>query len=99
MDIALLMTAIGALVALTNIFVQVLKQLIGEVLPGSLVAFVVAIVLTLLAFFAWASYTQTAVQWYYIPGAVIAGVLVAYAAMFGFDKLKEIVDGLWKQGK
>lgn len=98
MDIALLMTVIGVLVALTNIFVQVLKQLIGE-LPTSLVAFVVAIVLTLLAFFAWASYTQTAIEWYYIPAAVIAGVLVAYAAMFGFDKLKEILDGLWKQEK
>lgn len=99
MDIALLMTVIGALVALTNIFVQVLKQLIGEYLPTSLVAFIVAIVLTLLAFFAWASYTQLAVEWYYIPGAVVTGVLVAYAAMFGFDKLKEILDGLWKQEK
>ena len=99
MDLALLMTVIGVLVALTNIFVQVLKQLIGEYLPTSLVAFVVAIVLTLLAFFAWASYTQLAIEWYYIPGAVIAGVLVAYAAMFGFDKLKEILDGLWKQEK
>ena len=67
MDLALLMTVIGVLVALTNIFVQVLKQLIGEYLPTSLVAFVVAIVLTLLAFFAWASYTQTAIEWYYIP--------------------------------
>lgn len=99
MDFALLMTVIGVLVALTNIFVQVLKQLFTEELPTSLVAFVVAIVLTLLAFFAWASYTQTAIEWYYIPAAVIAGVLVAYAAMFGFDKLKEIVDGLWKQEK
>jgi len=34
------------------------------------------------------------VTWYYITGAIAVGFMVAYAAMFGFDKLKEILKGL-----
>ena len=34
------------------------------------------------------------VMWYYAVGAVILGVFVAYAAMFGFDKFKELYDRL-----
>ena len=34
------------------------------------------------------------VMWYYAVGAVVLGVFVAYAAMFGFDKFKELYDRL-----
>lgn len=33
-------------------------------------------------------------MWYYPVGAVVLGVFVAYAAMFGFDKFKELYDRL-----
>ena len=91
MNTAMIISAIGALTALTNIVVQVLKQLTGERLPASLLACATAVALTMLAFFAWASYTHTLILWYYPVAAFIAGILVAYAAMFGFDKLREIL--------
>jgi len=32
-----------------------------------------------------------AIVWYTVVGAVVLGFFVAYAAMFGFDKLKEAI--------
>ena len=88
---ATLLTVIAVLVALTNIVVEVLKKLTWNKIPTDLLAIIVAVALTMLAFFAWASYAGIAVLWYYIAAAIVVGLMVAYAAMFGFDKLKEIL--------
>ncbi len=48
--------------------------------------------LTLLAFFAVCQIGGIAVKWYMVAGAVILGVFVAYAAMFGFDKLRQTLE-------
>lgn len=84
-----LMLIIGVLVVLTNIIVEVVKKLTWDKLPTNILAILVAIVLTLVAFFAWASYAGITIVWYYIAAAVVVAFLVAYAAMFGFDKLRE----------
>ena len=90
-NISVLVTIIGVLVALTNIVVEVIKKVTWDKLPTNIVATVVAEVLTVVAFFAYASYSNMQVVWYSVVSAVIVGILVAYAAMFGFDKLKEIL--------
>ena len=90
-NISVLVTIIGVLVALTNIVVEVIKKVTWNKLPTNIVATVVAEVLTIVAFFAYASYSNMQVVWYSVVSAVIVGILVAYAAMFGFDKLKEIL--------
>ena len=89
-----LILIIGALVALTNIIVEVIKKLTWDKVPTNVIATLVAEVLTLVAFFAWTSINSITVVWYYVVAAVVVGILVAYAAMFGFDKLKEILQGL-----
>ena len=35
-----------------------------------------------------------AVTWYMVVAAVVMGVFVAYAAMFGFDKLRQTLEQL-----
>lgn len=93
-----LLAIIGVLVALTNIVVQVIKQVVpNDKFPTNLVAVLVAVGLTLLAFFAYTSWRGIPVLWYYVVAAVICGVLVAYAAMFGFDKLKEVLSQFSKK--
>lgn len=87
-----LITIIGVLVALTNIIVEVVKKLTWDKVPTNIVATLIAEALTLVAFFAWTSINDIAIMWYYVVAAVVVGILVAYAAMFGFDKLKEILD-------
>lgn len=89
MDISILITAIGILVALTNVIVQVVKKATWEKLPTNVVALLVAVALTVVAGLAYCQITATALTWYIIAGLFVAGFLVAYAAMFGFDKLRE----------
>lgn len=86
---SVLMVIIGALVVLTNIIVEVLKKFTWEKIPTNILAVIVALALTVTAFYALAAWAGIAVVWYYVAGAVVAGFLVAYAAMFGFDKLRE----------
>lgn len=85
-----LIAVIGALVILTNVVVEVLKKAIpNSKFPTNLLALIVSMVLTLVAFFAWAAVKEIRLAWYYVAAAIVVGLLVAYAAMFGFDKLKE----------
>lgn len=90
-DWSVILSIVGVLVVLTNIIVQVLKQLTWDKLPTNILATVVAIVLTLAAFFAYCQIKSVAVVWYMIAAAVVLGFMVAYAAMFGFDKLREVI--------
>ena len=92
--VSTLIAIIGVLVALTNIIVEVIKKLTWDKVPTNIVATLVAEALTIVAFFAWTSINSITVVWYYVVAAVVVGMLVAYAAMFGFDKLKEILQGL-----
>ena len=93
-NIALLLTIVGAITAMTNIVVQVLKKITWDKVPTNLVALLVAEALTLAAGGAYAQVKGIAITWYLVVAAVVVGFMAAYAAMFGFDKFKEIVGGL-----
>ncbi|MEG1543064.1 MAG: hypothetical protein RR382_00875 [Tannerellaceae bacterium] len=86
-----LIAIIAVLVGLVNIITQVIKKITWDKIPSSLLAFIVSELLTVVAFFAYMAYFQYAIVWYYVVAAVIVGFMVTFAAMFGFDKLKEIM--------
>lgn len=83
-----LLLALYVLVLTVNIITEVIKRLVP--VPTDIVVFVVSIAVTVLALFIAASVLRITVMWYYSVGAVILGIFVAYAAMFGFDKFKEL---------
>ncbi len=89
---ALVLPVVLVLMVVTNIIVEVLKKLTWGKLPTNILAFAVAMVVTLLAFFAACQIMGVAVTWYMVVAAIILGVFVAYAAMFGFDKLKQTLE-------
>lgn len=97
LGLSTILTIIGALVVLTNIVVQVLKKAVWGKLPTNILAIIVSMVLTLVAFFAYCQINAIAVVWYMVVAAVVLGFLVSYAAMFGFDKLKEALAQISKQ--
>ncbi len=97
LNLSVILSIIGVLVVLTNIIVQVVKQVTWGKLPTNILAVIVSMALTLLAFFAYCQIKSITVVWYMIVAAVVLGFLVAYAAMFGFDKLKEALTELNKQ--
>lgn len=89
---ALLLFIIGVLVIVTNLIVEVLKKLIWDKMPTNFLAVIVALVLTLVAFFAFIAIAGIPFVWYYLAAAIVVGFMVAYAAMFGFDKLREALE-------
>lgn len=97
LNLSTILTIVGILVVLTNIMVQVLKKATWGKLPTNILAIIVSMVLTLVTFFAYCQINAIAVVWYMVVAAVVLGFLVSYAAMFGFDKLKEALTQIGKQ--
>lgn len=95
---AILLAALILTVA-TNIIVQVVKKLTWDKIPTNILAVVVAMAVTLVAFFAACQIMGWAVTWYMVAGAVALGLFVAYAAMFEFDKLREALEQITNWGK
>ncbi len=91
---SVVISIVGVLVVLTNIITQVLKKVTWEKLPTNILVVIISMVLTLVAFFAYCQIKAVAVVWYMVVATVVLGFMVAYAAMFGFDKLKEALTQL-----
>ena len=89
--ISTLLMIVGGVTILTNIIVQVVKSITWDKIPTNLVALFVAEALTLAAGGAYASINGLAVTWYMVAAAIVVGLMSAYAAMFGFDKFKEVI--------
>ena len=95
---AILLAAL-ILTVITNIITQVVKKITWDKIPTNILAVVVAMAVTLVAFFAACQVMGWAVTWYMVAGAVALGLFVAYAAMFGFDKLREALEQITNWGK
>lgn len=85
---SILLGILYLLVVTVNIIVEVVKRLIP--VPTDIVVFIVSIAVTVLALFIAASVMEITVMWYYAVGAVVMGIFVAYAAMFGWEKFTEL---------
>ena len=90
--VALILPVVLALTIVTNIIVEALKGLTYGKLPTNILAFLVAMAVTLLAFFAACQIMSIPITWYMVVGAVVLGIFVAYAAMFGFDKFRQTLE-------
>ena len=94
--VSVVLAATLVLTVVTNIIVEVIKGLSGDRIAANILAVVVALIVTLAAFFAFCSIKGIAVTWYMVAGAVALGLFVAYAAMFGYDKLREALEQVLK---
>lgn len=90
-NIGAITSAIGVLVVLVNIVTEVLKKATWNKLPTNILAVVISLVFTLSSFFAYCDIKSLTVTWYMVFGAIVLGFMVSYAAMFGYDKLKEVL--------
>lgn len=92
--IAVILPLVLALMIVTNIIVEVVKGLTWGKLPTNVLAFLVAMAVTLLAFFAMCQIAGVTITWYMVVGAIVLGFFVCFAAMYGFDKLKQTMEQL-----
>jgi hypothetical protein len=88
--ISQILLIVSALTALVNIVTEVAKRTFDWVQGSKVInVFVLALslILTVAVFTAYWQIKQMELAWYVIAAFIIVGFLVAYAAMFGYDKL------------
>lgn len=91
-DIGVILTIVFGLTIVTNILTEVIKKITWDKIPTNIVVIIISEVLTLAAGMAYSQINDMTIFWYHVFGAVVVGVFVSYAAMFGFDKLKQAFD-------
>lgn len=92
--VASLILAIGVIAFMVSVIKNVFKGVgIFRKIPTDILVFVLSIGLTVTAFIAYMQFIQQAIIWYMILASVLAGFLVAFVAMYGWEKLSE----LWKR--
>lgn len=90
----LLIAIIGALAFMVSIITQVFKGVgILSKIPTDILVLVLSIGLTVASFIAYMQYIQQSILWYMILAAIMAGLIVAFVSMYGWEKLYE----LWKR--
>lgn len=79
----------GLLVITVNIITEVVKAVFKFDSERTINLFVVVVsnIITLIVFFAYFDSCKIQIMWYSVFAFVIIGFMVAFAAMFGFDKL------------
>lgn len=90
MNIITILMVLPLLVVLTNMLTNVIKGLCETFAAhAKLIAPMVAETLALLATTAYLEIFSVAATWYWYAGGAIAGMVVAYVAMNGYDGLYE----------
>ena len=90
-SITSLLAVVGALAFIVSIITQVFKGVsVLSKVPTDILVFVLSIGLTVIAFVAYMQYIQQAIVWYMIIAAIMAGFIVAFVAMYGWEKFSEL---------
>lgn len=93
-NMTLILAIIGAIAFLVSVITQVIKNIsIFSKVPTDIIVFVLSISITVTAFIAYMYYIHMTILWYMILAAIMAGFIVAFVAMFGWEKLSD----LWKR--
>lgn len=93
-NMTMILAVIGALAFMVSVITQVFKGVgVLSKIPTDILVFMLSIGITVVAFVAYMQYVQTTILWYMILAAIMAGFIVAFIAMYGWEKLSE----LWKR--
>lgn len=91
-----ILAVIGALAFMVSVITQVFKGVgVLAKIPTDILVFILSIGMTVTVFVAYMQYIQQTILWYMILAAILAGFLVAFVAMYGWEKFAE----LWNRFK
>lgn len=86
-----LVVAVGALAFIVSVITEVVKGIgVMKKIPTDIVVLALSMVLTVVAFIAYAQYASVAIVWYWVVAAIICSFFVAFIAMYGWSKLSEL---------
>ena len=91
------LTTVFSLMVATNMVVEVVKKATWNKIPTNVLVVIIAEILTLAVGAAYTQVYNIGIVWYYVVGAIVMGIFVAYAAMFGFDKFKQALEQVIKK--
>lgn len=89
-QIVMLVPILFGLMLLVNIFTEVLKKVFVNI-PTNALALVLSLIITIVAMFIWLDIKSITFVWWMILVAIAVAFMVAYAAMFGWDKLQQLI--------
>ena len=93
-NMTMILGVIGILAFCVSVITQVFKGVgVLSAIPTDALVFVLSIGITVAAFVAYMQYIHMEILWYMILAAIMAGFIVAFVAMYGWEKLSE----LWKR--
>lgn len=93
-NIMIILAVIGAIAFIVSVITQVIKGVgVFAKIPTDGLVLVLSIGITVAAFVAYMQYLHMTILWYMILAAIMAGFVVAFVAMYGWEKLSE----LWKR--
>lgn len=93
-NIMIILAVIGAIAFIVSVITQVIKGVgVFEKIPTDGLVLVLSIGITVAAFVAYMQYLHMTILWYMVLAAIMAGFVVAFVAMYGWEKLSE----LWKR--
>jgi len=86
-----ILTALGLLAFVVSLVVEVTKELPGIInVPTKLWTMIVSLVISLLLYFAVASYFVWAITWYFVFAVIIASFMVSFIATYGWESFNEL---------
>lgn len=89
-QVVMLVPVLFGLMLLVNIFTEVLKKVFTKI-PTNALALVLSLAVTIVAMFIWLDIKDITFIWWMILVAIAVAFMVAYAAMFGWDKLQQLI--------
>ena len=93
-NMTIILAVIGILAFCVSVITQVFKGVgVLSKIPTDALVFVLSIGITVAAFVAYMQYINMTILWYMILAAIMAGFIVAFVAMYGWEKLTD----LWKR--
>ena len=101
MHLGVFATLFAVLVVVVNILTQIFKSFLNKTeIPTRVFVLFVSVILTVVTFVAVCQIYAIPLVWYMIVASIVAGFVVAYCAMFGYDnlygELKALVTKLFK---
>lgn len=90
MEIMMIVPILFGLMLLVNIFTEVLKKVFVNI-PTNALALALSLLVTIVAMFIWLDVKDITFIWWMILVAIAVAFMVAYAAMFGWDKLQQMI--------
>ena len=91
-----LILLVGVLALVISVITEVTKNIpLLKRIPTDVQVLVLSLVLCVVLLFAYASYANIAIVWYFVIAAIILAFFVAFVAMYGWEKLST----LWKRYK